>query len=95
MKISQEKLKKYLEASVLCLELMDSDARSGNTFWEDEDGEGFSGDMGYLYEGLEAMRNYLEKKIGSTRDCKNCKNSSGGHITCSEECHECISISLL
>ena len=64
MKFTKEELKEYLKASEACITLMDSDARSGETFWEDEDGEGFRGDMGYLYEGLEAMRDYLKKKIG-------------------------------
>lgn len=39
--------------------LMDS-GYQGETFWEDENGKGFKGDIGYINEGLIAIKEYAE-----------------------------------
>ena len=59
-----------LRAVELCLRgvlaYLDSEeakGRSRETFWEDKDGDGFGGDIGYFYESLESMLLYIQSKI--------------------------------
>ena len=34
----------------------------GETYWHDENGEGFAADMGYLFEGLKEIKKYCEER---------------------------------
>ena len=34
----------------------------GETYWHDENGEGFVTDVGYLFEGLEQVKKYCEER---------------------------------
>ena len=36
--------------------------RYGESYWEDENGKGFTTDMGYLFDGLEEIKKYCEEK---------------------------------
>lgn len=49
------------------ISFLDSAARRGNSYWEDENGDGFNADIGYLYEGLEAIKEYCKEKKEETR----------------------------
>ena len=34
----------------------------GETYWHDENGEGFTTDVGYLFEGLKEIKKYCEER---------------------------------
>ena len=34
-----------------------------NEYWEDENGDGFTTDIGYLFDGLNEIKKYCERKI--------------------------------
>lgn len=62
--MSENEINKYLNASKLCLEFLDrDDIYTGSSFLKDKDGDGFDTDVGYLYEGLEQMIKYFERKL--------------------------------
>lgn len=56
-------LKPTKEATIISVNTIQSFIESGyagETYWQDENGKGFSADMGYLCEGLEAIKKYCE-----------------------------------
>lgn len=60
---------KTLEAVKIVIEYCDKHDKSPLTCWfGDEEKDGFHGDIGYFYEGLENMQEYLEKKIAKKGD---------------------------
>lgn len=57
------KLRPTKEAIINAVNILECLIRSGEqreTFWIDENGDGFEGDQGYINEGLEAIRKYAE-----------------------------------
>ena len=61
---SVKELQKALEAVACIVKYLGADdALWGESYWKDRDGDGFHGDIGYIWEGLEAFTEYLKKKI--------------------------------
>ena len=57
------KLRPTKEAIINAVNILECLIRSGEqfeTFWMDENGDFFEGDMGYINAGLEAIRKYAE-----------------------------------
>lgn len=53
-----------LNALTLLTKFIDQEEESCNDIeWKDKNGLGFSGDMGYFFEGLDAFESYLEERI--------------------------------
>lgn len=66
-----QKILNCISAIDTVMDYLDSEQGScGCSFWEDKDGRGFSGDIGYFWEGLEDMKEYLEKKMETESDGK-------------------------
>lgn len=60
---------KTLDAVKIVIEYCDKHDKSPLTSWfEDEEKDGFGGDIGYFYEGLDSMQEYLEKKMAKKGD---------------------------
>ena len=58
-----------LNAVKTVIEYCDKHDKSPLTSWfEDEEKDGFHGDIGYFYEGLDNMQEYLEKKSAKKGD---------------------------
>ncbi len=58
-------LKPTNEATILAVNTVISfleSGRYGETYWEDENGKGFTTDIGYLFEGLEEIKKYCEER---------------------------------
>lgn len=56
-------LKPTNEATLLAVNLVISFLESGHygcSYWRDDDGKGFSTDIGYLFEGLEEIKKYCK-----------------------------------
>lgn len=61
--MKQIKLRPTKEAIINAVNILECLIRSGvqhETYWTDENGDGFEGDQGYINEGLEAIRKYAE-----------------------------------
>lgn len=52
--VSLQKVMQFLE---------DEEGNVAETFWKDKAGYGFSADIGYLFQGLNAVESYLEKRL--------------------------------
>lgn len=59
-----------------------------NTLWKDRDGNGFSTDIGYFFEGLEMFKKYLterlDEQIDKDRPSWKWLDRNGGDATCSK-----------
>lgn len=58
-------LKPTYEVTILAVNTIISfleSGRYGESFWKDENGKGFTTDMGYLFEGLEEVKKYCEER---------------------------------
>ena len=61
--MTKAEMKEYLKASELCLQFLDK-GKTNNGSWKDENGNGLITDIGYMYDGLKDMRDYLKEQIG-------------------------------
>lgn len=58
-------LKPTYEATILAVNTIRSFLESGHygeSYWRDENGEGFDADMGYLFDGLKEIKKYCEER---------------------------------
>lgn len=61
--MKQIQLRPTKEAIINAVNILECLIRSGvqhETYWRDENGDGFKGDQGYINEGLEAIKKYAE-----------------------------------
>lgn len=58
------KARKALDAVLYLEDYLDTECESISEIrWEDKLGYTFSGDMGYIFDGLDAIENYLIKRL--------------------------------
>ena len=63
-------LKPTNEVTILAVNTIISFLESGycgESYWHDENGEGFDADMGYLFEGLKEIKKYCEERRADER----------------------------
>lgn len=68
--MKQIKLRPTKEAIINAVNILECLLRSGEqheTYWIDENGDGFEGDQGYINEGLEAIKEYCKRQKEKTR----------------------------
>ena len=59
-------LKPTYEATILAVNTILAFLESGHygeSYWRDENGEGFTSDIGYLFEELDGIKGYCEERI--------------------------------
>lgn len=59
-------LKPTYEATIIAVNTLRSFLESGHygeSYWRDENGEGFTSDIGYLFEGLDEIKKYCEERM--------------------------------
>ena len=62
--LKKSNLKSVLWATEFLIQYLDDEDCGGATsIFRDKDGDGFHGDIGYLYEGLESMNEYAARKL--------------------------------
>ena len=44
------------------LSFLENGAIIGNSYWKDENGDGFTTDIGYLFDGLNEIKKYCKRK---------------------------------
>lgn len=83
--IDYDEINKTLSALEIVIKYCKKHDRGITSRYIDEDGDGFSGDMGYFYEGLDDLRSMLERKkekekcylstvyVREVVECKDCE----------------------
>ena len=59
----QPRIEVILVSCNMLLSFLENGETIGNAYWEDENGDGFTTDIGYLFDGLNEIKKYCERKM--------------------------------